>query len=110
MKETRIYVGLNDSVTKEQRFSIEKYKSVLMNICKSYHVPFSVSVSEGGYFHEDGQYTQENTLILTLIDCEETLIEEIAKDLCVFFHQESVLVTEDKVRAYFIQEEALLTD
>ena len=104
MTETRIYVGLNDADTKEQKFSIEKYRSLLKQICFSYHVPFSVSVSEGGYFHEDGTFTLENTLVLTLIDLDQNRIEEIAKDLCVFFRQESVLVTEETVRAYYIQE------
>ena len=31
-------------------------------------------------------------------------VNEIAKDLCVFFRQESVLITENKVRSYFIKE------
>ena len=104
MNETRIYIGLNDADTKEQKFSLEKYMSVLKNICFNYHVPFSVSMSQGGYFHEDGAYTQENTLVLTLLNVEPGLIDEIAKDLCVFFHQESVLVTEQSVRAYYVQE------
>lgn len=54
--------------------------------------------------HENGQYTQEQTLVLTLIDVRKEIIEEIAKDLCVFFHQESVMITEGSVRAYFIKE------
>ncbi len=104
MKETKIYVGLNDAETKKQKYELERYRSVLKQICFSYHVAFSVSVSEGGYFHDNGEYTEENTLVLTLIDTDKALIEEIAKDLCVFFNQESVLITEDEVRAYYIQE------
>lgn len=30
--------------------------------------------------------------------------DAIAKDLCTFFHQESVLITENKIRAYYIKE------
>ena len=59
---------------------------------------------QGGYIHEDGQYTQENTLVLTLIDADSETVNEMAKDLCVFFHQESVMITENEVRAYFINE------
>lgn len=104
MTETKIYVGLNDAETKEQKYGIEKYLTILKQICFSYHVAFSVSISQGGYVHEDGTYTEENSLILTLIDTDKYLVEEIAKDLCVFFNQESVLVTDDEVKAYYIQE------
>ena len=64
----------------------------------------SFNVEEGGYVHEDGTYTRENTLVLTLIDADKSIVEEIAKDLCVFFHQESVLITEGRVHAYYISE------
>lgn len=47
MKETRIYVGLNDAVTMEQKHDTEKYASVLRNVCKSYHVPFSFHLMDG---------------------------------------------------------------
>ncbi len=102
MIETRIYVGLNDSETLKQEHETARYLSVLKNVCKSYHIPFSVSVSEGGYFHEDGRYTEERTLVISLIDIEPDTVNEIAQDLCTFFRQESVLITEDKVRAYYV--------
>ena len=106
MVETKIYIGLNDSETHEQKFDTEKYIQILKNVCKSYAVPFSFSVYEGGYMHENGEYTQETSLVISLIDAEKDLVGEIARDLCTFFHQESVLVTEDQVRAYFVKEEA----
>ncbi len=105
MKETRIYVGLNDSQTLKQEFKTEKYISILKNVCRNYHVPFSFTIAQGGYFHDDGQYTQETTLVLSLIDAESKTVAEIAKDLCVFFNQESVLITENNVKAYFIKEQ-----
>ena len=51
MIETKIYVGLNDSVTKTQIFETEKYISILRNVCFAYHTPFSFDVEEGGYIH-----------------------------------------------------------
>lgn len=104
MIETKIYVGLNDAETKTQKLGTERYVKVLKNVCRSYGVAFSFMVAQGGYLHEDGTYTQENTLILSLIDADPKRIGEIAKDLCVFFHQESVLITEDRVRAYYVSE------
>ena len=104
MTEIKVYVGLNDSVEKKQLLETEKYISVLRNVCYAYNTPFSFAVEEGGYIHENGDYTKETTLVLTLIDVNKTIVNEIAKDLCSFFHQESVLITEDKIRAYYVSE------
>ena len=104
MIEITISVGLNDAVTKQQEHPTKTYVDIMKSVCRSYRVPFSFIVSEGGYFHENGDYTQEKTLVLCLLDPEEGVVDCIARDLCAFFHQESVLITESKVRAYFIKE------
>ena len=106
MVKTEIYIGLNDQDTKEQKFETSKYIDVLKKVCISYHVPFSLNVIDGGYIHESGEYTEEKSLVLTVMDVDRKTIEEIAKDLCVFFHQESVLITSGDVEAYSIREQA----
>ena len=104
MIETKIYVGLNDSESYKQEHDTEKYISVLKNVCRSYHVAFSFTKAEGGYFHDNGQYTQETTLIITLLDVDSNTVNEIAKDLCSFFNQECVMIEECEVKAYFVSE------
>lgn len=104
MLQSTIYVGLNDSESGVQKFSTEKYLSILKNVCKSYRVAFSVQVINGGYFHEDGRYTEENTLTLTLMEVPEETVTEIAKDLCAFFNQESVMVTSSPCSVVFVHE------
>lgn len=104
MIETKIYVGLNDSKTYKQEHETAQYVNILKTVCKNYKIPFSVSLAQGGYMHETGQYTEELTLILSMIDVKRDLINSIAEDLCAFFHQESVLITEDRVRAYYINQ------
>jgi len=96
--ETRIYVGLNDSETRKQKYSIRTYATVLKQVCYHYHVPFSFTLEQGGYFHEDGDFVQENSLVLTLIGIDEKVTLDLAQELCSLFHQESVLVTFDHVR------------
>ena len=105
MQQTTIYVGLNDAETHIQKFDTAKYLAILKTVCHAYHVAFSVHTVDGGYFHEDGSYVEETTLSVTLLDVPEETIDEIAKDLCAFFHQESVLVTTAASKAYFIKEE-----
>ena len=102
MEETRIYIGLNDADTRTQKYETEKYLGILKDVCRNYHVAFSVDIEEGGYYHEDGEYTEENSLVLILIDADKDIIKKIAEDLCSLFHQESVLVTENQVNGYFV--------
>ena len=104
MKETKLYVGLNDSVTLKQLFEKEQYVSVLKHVCASYHVPFSFSIIQGGYYHESGELSEENTLLITLLDINDEVVDEIAKDLCVFFKQESVLVSYGHAETKLIKE------
>ena len=103
-KQTTIYIGLNDSETGVQKFDSAKYLSILKNACRSYKVAFSIQEISGGYFHEDGRYTEENTLMLTLIDVPEQIVIELAKDFCAFFQQESVMVTSSPTSVIFIKE------
>ncbi len=102
MIETKIYVGLNDSQTKKQEHLTITYVSLLKKVCQYHKVPFSVSLARGGYMHEDGEYTEETTLVISLIDAEKETVNGIAEDLCVAFHQESVLITEGEVRSYYV--------
>ena len=102
MTETRIYVGLNDAETRKQKYETEAYVEILKDVCRSHHVAFSMDIEEGGYFHEDGEYTEETSLVLILVEAEPDTVQAIAKDLCAHFHQESVLITEDRVLGRFI--------
>ncbi len=104
MIESKIYIGLNDLTTNTQLFENEKYISVLRKVCYSYKVPFSFCVQEGGYIYENGMYAKETCLVLTLIDVGKSVVNDIAKDLCAFFRQESVLIAESTIQAYFVSE------
>ena len=66
-------------------------------------MPFSFDVINGGYIHDDGEYTEETSLVLILIDADPGTVKKIAGDLRAFFNQESVLVTEGKITGYFIE-------
>ncbi len=93
MLESRIYVGLRDRETREQHFDTDKYKSILKEVCRNYHTPFSLQMIEGGYYHDDGSWVDENTLLITLIGTPRKIVYEIARDVCTFFRQESVMIT-----------------
>ena len=102
--ETKVYIGLNDMETKEQKLETDRYISILKKICRQCEVPFSFNVVEGGYIHDDGEYTEEKSIVLTFIDTPDEKIDEVAKEACILFHQESVLVTIDSIQARSVRE------
>lgn len=105
MIEARIYIGLNDKEKCEQIFSLEKYKSIVKLICRNYRVNFSMYKLEGGYFYEDNvSYVEENTIMITLIGIEKETVNEIAKDMCAFFNQESVMIVYNPVTIVSVKE------
>ena len=102
--ESQIFIGLNDSETKQQKLSTDRYAAILKEVCKDFGAPFSFNVIDGGYIHDDGEYTEEKSIVLTFIDLPQETVDEIAKEMCVLFHQESVLVTTDRIRVRSIRE------
>ena len=93
MLEARIYVGLRDKDSHEQRFETGKYKSILKEVCRNYGTAFSLQVIEGGYFYDDGTWVEENSLLITLIGVSRKTAYAIARNVCSSFHQESVMIT-----------------
>ncbi len=103
MLESRIYVGLLDKDTRKQMFDISDYKLRLREICKVYKAPFFVTFMEGGYFHDDGSWVEENSLMVTLLNVPEDTVYSIARDICEKFHQESVIIVMDIVVDYNVR-------
>ena len=95
---TQVYIGLNDGDAKEQRFDTDRYVSIMKRVCAQYGTPFSFNIMAGGYVHDNGEYTEEITIVITFIDVPQKTVNEIAEDLCVFFRQESVLITTSRIK------------
>lgn len=105
MIESRIYVGLCDRDSHEQIHDTETYKEALKNICRNHKSPFSLQVIEGGYFHNDGSWVDENTLLITLIGTPQMVVYKIAKEVCTAFHQESVMITGNSVLRFNVHDD-----
>ena len=105
MIESRIYVGLCDRDSHEQIHDTETYKEALKNICRNHKSPFSPQVIEGGYFHNDGSWVDENTLLITLIGTPQMVVYKIAKEVCTAFHQESVMITSNAVVRFNVHDD-----
>ena len=46
---------------------------------------------------------QEKSLQTVLLGASEEAVDEISKDICAFFNQESVLIVHDEVDSYFVR-------
>lgn len=99
-----IYVGHNDQEAKVQIHPSESFSNIVKNVCRGYKVAFSVGAVNGGYFHEDGTYVEEESDMLMLIGITYEEACEIAKDLCAFLNQESVMLVKDEIDYEFISD------
>ena len=54
--ESQIFIGLNDSETKQQKLSTDRYAAILKEVCKDFGVPFSFNVIDGGYKTETANF------------------------------------------------------
>ena len=109
-KRYTISVGLNDKDEKSQKVQTEKVLRLVTNCCRGYEMAFSSYLQDGGYLHDNGEYVLEKSVCIVLVEPEEQLVEEVARDLCAFLNQESVMVTVDEVACYFISEAGFALD
>lgn len=101
-KRYTIYVGLNDKEEKKQKQQTEKILRLVKHCCKSYGTAFSSYILDGGYIHDNGDFVLEKSICIAFINPDEMVVDEIAKDLCAFLNQESVMVTIDEVECYMV--------
>lgn len=99
-----IYVGLSHKDTKEQRFEIDRYISLVDYISKNNGISYTLSTCRGGYSFESGAYVNENSLDIMLLGAETGIVEELASELCAMLGQECVMITRDTTEMYYLSE------
>lgn len=97
-----ICVGFNDGDEKIQKYSEETYEKIITNVCKGYRIAYSINKMVGGYIYDDGTFVKENSACIVLVGATDEQAEEIAKDLCAFFNQESVMIVKSSADVKFI--------
>jgi len=93
MKKTTLYLGLNDSETKEQVITgvaaMDIINSLLLD---EYNLSgATIHLGYGIYKHHDGSIVKENTIIIILMGIETEVIDSIIADLKIIFNQECIL-------------------
>lgn len=91
-KKYILNVGLNDKDTKIQKIdSIEAYKIVENTLLNNGLNGYTIYQGKGLYKHENGEITQENTLIIEVLFATDDIINKIIKILKQVLNQESIL-------------------
>lgn len=91
-KKYILNVGLNDKDTKIQKIdSIEAYKIVENTLLNNGLSGYTIYQGKGLYKHDNGDITQENTLIIEMIFTTEEIVNKIIKILKQVLNQESIL-------------------
>ena len=98
MKKITLYVGLNDKDTKLQEVkTLDAYKMVSNLI----GVGCTITEGRGIYKHEDGTVVSEVSLIVEMLDFDNTLskgwVRSKVEQIKTLLNQESVAVQEQEV-------------
>ena len=81
-KKYILNVGLNDKDSKIQKIdSIEAYKIVENTLLNNGLNGYTIYQGKGLYKHENGEITQENTLIIEVLFATDDIINKIIKIL-----------------------------
>lgn len=103
MRKITLYIGLNDKDTKLQEVStLDAYKMVSNVI----GVGCTITEGRGIYKHDDGTVVSEVSLVVELLDFDNTLTKEWVKSkveqIKTILNQESVAVQEQEVKSELI--------
>lgn len=103
MRKITLYIGLNDKDTKLQEVNtLDAYKMVSNVI----GVGCTITEGRGIYKHDDGTVVSEVSLVVELLDFDNTLNREWVKSkveqIKTILNQESVAVQEQEVKSELI--------
>lgn len=103
MKKITLYIGLNDKDSKVQEIStIDAYKVV----SKIIEVGSTITEGRGIYRHEDGTVVSEVSLVVELLDFDNTLdkgwVKNKVDQIKTILNQESVAVQYQEVDSELI--------
>ena len=92
MTKFNLTIGLNDKDTKTQLYDdITAYK-IVENILKQYLDGYTILKAFGGYKHDDGTFTQKNSLRVELLFTTALQVKIICDNIKEQLNQESIAV------------------
>lgn len=87
----KVYIGLNDQLTKKQEISTEK---ALIDVSEYLANNFEGATAYnaiGIYKHENGEIVRENSIVIELVFVDDEDVMKMINQFRVVFNQESVM-------------------
>ena len=97
-----LYVGLNDKDKKKQLITTANAKKLIKKTLFKNNVEgYTIYMANGLYKHDNGQITQEKTIIIELLYINNNILNIIIQELKKILNQESILKQIQKINVSF---------
>lgn len=100
-----LYIGTNDKNTYEQIIPTEEAVEIVNAICTKYIGGYTMYHAKGGWVDEKDILTQENTLVYTIANADESDIIDIMNEILTALNQNSILVERRGISSVFYRGE-----
>lgn len=99
--EYQIFIGCSDSQLQDEVVPERELREMVTQFFERNEIDFSMLSARGGYLHEDGRFTTEDTLIVDIIGAADLDIIRLARSLSMLMNQESSLVVRNPLKTEF---------
>lgn len=84
------------------KFTTGKMYHIIQNVCKTYTGNFTVKRFDGGVVFENGEFKEQDLVVVKLSGVNEQEADMIAADLCAFFDLEGVSVSKEISESHMV--------
>ena len=99
--EYQIYIGCNDVSLHGEVVTRETLTQMVVRFFTDRQIDFSLVPTKGGFLHDDGWYSVEDTLCINIIGSSEDDIIKLGKSIKMIMNQECVLIVKNDLQTEF---------
>ena len=99
--EYQIYIGCKDVSLHGEFVTRETLTQMVVRFFTDRQIDFSLVPAKGGFLHDDGWYSVEDTLCINIIGSSEDDIIKLGKSIKMIMNQECVLIVKNDLQTEF---------
>ncbi len=99
--EYQIYIGCKDVSLHGEVVTRETLTQMVVRFFTDRQIDFSLVPAKGGFLHDDGWYSVEDTLCINIIGSSEDDIIRLGKSIKMIMNQECVLIVKNDLQTEF---------
>lgn len=97
--EYQIYIGCTDPQTKGEVIHEHELRAYVAEFFERRNIDFTLLSAKGGFLHEDGWFSSEDTLCINIIGDAGLDIFKLARSLSMFMNQECCMVVRNSIQS-----------